>query len=81
VPADPQIAVSPTDTAVIAPAPRLNPDLTGKMRTLSQNFWPGLPIIPTMAVGGTHGLNERLSVKSFYDGQRFLDELTRVVAE
>jgi acetylornithine deacetylase/succinyl-diaminopimelate desuccinylase-like protein len=51
------------------------------MRTLSQKFWPGLPIIPTMAVGGMHGLNERLSVKSFYDGQRFLDEQTRVVAE
>jgi acetylornithine deacetylase/succinyl-diaminopimelate desuccinylase-like protein len=29
---------------------------------------------------GIHGLNERLSVKSLYEGQRFLDELTRAVA-
>ena len=30
---------------------------------------------------GIHGLNERLSVKSLYEGQQFLDELTRAVAK
>jgi acetylornithine deacetylase/succinyl-diaminopimelate desuccinylase-like protein len=106
--ADPQIAVSPMGTAVIAPAPPLNAELMGKVQMISQQIWPGLPIIPTMAVGATdgrflnsagiptygitglvkeangggiHGLNERLSVKSLYEGQRFLDGLTRAMAE
>jgi len=106
--ADPQITVTPMGTAVIAPAPPLNPELMGKVQSISQRIWPGLPVIPTMAVGatdgrflnsagiptygitgltreangsGVHGLNERISVKSLYEGQRFLDEITRAMAE
>jgi len=30
--------------------------------------------------GGVHGLNERIRVKSFYDGHRFLDRLVRALA-
>ena len=104
---DAQIAVTPLGTAVVAPAPPLNPELMKTMQAVSEKFWPGLPVIPTMAVGATdarflnvagiwtygvsgltkeangsgiHGLNERIAVKSLYDGQRFLDELTRAVA-
>jgi acetylornithine deacetylase/succinyl-diaminopimelate desuccinylase-like protein len=106
--ADSQITVTPMGTAVIAPAPPLNPELMGKVQSISQRIWPGLPVIPTMAVGATdgrflnsagiptygitglfreangggiHGLNERLSVKSLYEGQRFLDDITRAMAE
>ena len=106
--ADPQIAVTPLGTPVVAPAPPLNAELMETMQGISQKFWPGVPVIPTMAVGATHGrflnvvgiwtygvsglskeangsgihgLNERLSVKSLYEGQRFLDELTRAVAK
>lgn len=105
--ADPQIAVTAMGTAVVAPAPPLNAELIDTMQTLSEQFWPGVPVIPTMAVGATdgrylnvagiwtygvsglskeangsgiHGLNERLAVKSLYEGQRFLDALTRAVA-
>jgi acetylornithine deacetylase/succinyl-diaminopimelate desuccinylase-like protein len=105
---DAQIAVTPQGTAVVAPAPPHNPALMATIEALSEKMWPGVPVIPTMAVGGTdgrflnsagiwtygvsglrkeangsgiHGLNERLSVKSLYEGQRFLDELTRAVAE
>jgi acetylornithine deacetylase/succinyl-diaminopimelate desuccinylase-like protein len=94
-------------TPVVAPAPPLNPELINTMQALSQKFWPGVPVIPTMTVGATdarflnvagiwtygvsglvkeadgsgiHGLNERLRVKSLYEAQRFLDELTRAVA-
>lgn len=106
--ADPQIAVTPMGTAVIAPAPPLNPELMSKVQSISQRIWPGLPVIPTMAVGatdgrflngagiptygitglsreangsGVHGLNERISVKALYEGQRFLDDITRAMAE
>jgi len=30
--------------------------------------------------GGVHGLNERISVKSFYEGHQFLDRLVRALA-
>jgi acetylornithine deacetylase/succinyl-diaminopimelate desuccinylase-like protein len=30
---------------------------------------------------GMHGLNERLSVQSLYEAQRFLDGITKAVAE
>lgn len=106
--ADAQITVTPMGTAVVAPAPPLKPELMTTVQNLSEKFWPGLPVIPTMAVGATdgrfmnvagiwtygvsgltkeangsgiHGLNERLGVKSLYDAQRFLDELTRAVAK
>lgn len=106
--ADPQITVTPMGTAVIAPAPPLNPELMSKVQSISQRIWPGLPVIPTMAVGatdgrflnsagiptygitglsreangsGVHGLNERISVKALYEGQRFLDGVTRAMAE
>lgn len=106
--ADPQITVTPMGTAVIAPAPPLNPELMSKVQSISQRIWPGLPVIPTMAVGatdgrflnsagiptygitglsreangsGVHGLNERISVKALYEGQRFLDDVTRAMAE
>ncbi|MET3119914.1 acetylornithine deacetylase/succinyl-diaminopimelate desuccinylase-like protein [Undibacterium sp. GrIS 1.8] len=105
---DAQIELTPMGTAVVAPAPPLNPVLMAAMQSLSQKMWPGVPVIPTMAVGATdarflnsagiwtygvsglvkeangsgiHGLNERLSVKSLYEGQRFLDELTRAMAK
>ncbi|WP_426110346.1 M20/M25/M40 family metallo-hydrolase [Massilia sp. PWRC2] len=106
--ADPQIEVTPLGTAVVAPAPPLNAELMSTVQALSQIYWPGVPLIPTMAVGATdgrylnvagiwtygisglikeangsgiHGLNERLSVQSLYEGQRFLDALTRAVAK
>jgi acetylornithine deacetylase/succinyl-diaminopimelate desuccinylase-like protein len=106
--ADDQITVTPMGTAVVPPAPPLNSPLMNTMQALSEKFWPGVPVIPTMAVGGTdarflnvagiwiygvsgltkeangsgiHGLNERLGVKSLYEAQRFLDELTRAVAK
>ena len=31
--------------------------------------------------GGVHGLNERISVKSFYEGHRFLERLIRALAQ
>jgi acetylornithine deacetylase/succinyl-diaminopimelate desuccinylase-like protein len=106
--ADPQITVTPMGTATIAPAPSLNRELMDKIQIVSQELWPDLPVIPTMAVGATdgrflnsagiptygisglikeangsgiHGLNERLSVKSLYEGQRFLDGITKAMAE
>ena len=105
--ADGQISVTAMGTAVVAPAPPLNPQLMRTVQALSEQFWPGVPVIPTMAAGATdgrylnvagiwtygvsglskeangsgiHGLNERLAVKSLYEGQRFLDALTREVA-
>lgn len=52
---DELIKVSPMGTAVSAPAPAHNPLLVKTVGELSAKMWPGLKVIPTMAVGATDG--------------------------
>jgi acetylornithine deacetylase/succinyl-diaminopimelate desuccinylase-like protein len=74
---------------------------------LTDEFWPGTPVIPTMSAGGTdsaylrnagipayghsgladdvddfraHGKDERVPVKSFFDGVEYLYRLVRMLA-
>lgn len=99
------IQVSITRAAVATPSPPS--PLTGEMldaiETITEEMWPGVPVIPTMSTGATdglylrnagipvygvsglfgeiddvraHGQNERILVKSFFDGQEFLYRLT-----
>ena len=75
---------------------------------LTNQMWPGIPVVPTMSPGGTdgrflnsvgiptygvsgifhypegsnaHGLNESLPVKSLYEGQSFLYQLAKRLAQ
>jgi len=97
--------VSITRAAVATPSPPS--PLTGEMldtiEAITEEMWPGVPVIPTMSTGATdglylrnsgipvygvsglfgeiddvraHGQNERILVKSFFDGQEFLYRLT-----
>jgi len=102
------VQVTPMGKAISAPAPPFDPALVRTVRELSEQMWPGLPVIPTMAAGATdgrflntagiwtygvsglfkeangsgmHGLNERLRVKSLYEGQAFLYALAKALAE
>ena len=74
---------------------------------LSEEFWPGAPIVPTMSAGATdgsylrnagiptyghsglasdvddartHGKDERVLVKSFFDGQEYLYRLVKMLS-
>ena len=80
----------------------------GAIEKLSNEFWPGVPVIPTMSTGGTsgthlsnaeiptyghsglaadvndsrrvHGRDERVLVKSFFQGQDYLYRLVKMLA-
>lgn len=58
--ADDQIRIAPEGKAVLAKAPPLDPALIKAVQELTNKMWPGLPVLPTMAVGATDArfLNE-----------------------
>ena len=53
--ADDQISVTPIGSASASPASPLNPELLAAVEQLTQEFWPGTPVIPTMVTGATDG--------------------------
>jgi acetylornithine deacetylase/succinyl-diaminopimelate desuccinylase-like protein len=90
-----------------APPPALTPEILGPIMKLTEEMWPGVPVIPAMAAGatdgramiqagiptygvsgiftdpattGTHGLNERIRIKSLMEGRAFLHTLSMVYA-
>lgn len=96
--ADAQIKVSAVGQATEAPLPPLKEPLMDAIRTVSEDMWPGVPVLLALSTGGTdgrflnnsglwtygvtglfhppggsnaHGLNERLRVRSLYEGYEF----------
>jgi len=54
--ADPAVVVTEKPPApTIGPAPPLTPEVMGPIQTLSQQMFPGVPIVPTLASWGTDG--------------------------
>jgi acetylornithine deacetylase/succinyl-diaminopimelate desuccinylase-like protein len=53
--ANDQIAVTPIGTPVPSPASPLNPQLMQAIERLTAEFWPGIPVIPTMLAAATDG--------------------------
>lgn len=49
------VKITPIGKAVVAPAPPMDPVLFKAVEELSEKMWPGVPVIPTMAVGATDG--------------------------
>jgi len=89
-----------------APSP-LDPRVMKPIEQLTQQFWPGIAVLPVMSAGATdsrflrnagipsyghsglasdifdnraHGQDERVSVKSFRDGQEYLYRLVKLIA-
>jgi acetylornithine deacetylase/succinyl-diaminopimelate desuccinylase-like protein len=104
--ADDKISVTRTAPPYLAPASALNEEM-GAIEKLSNEFWPGVPVIPTMSTAGTsgthlrnagiptyghsglaneiserrqHGRDERVPVKSFFEGQEYLYRLVKMLA-
>jgi acetylornithine deacetylase/succinyl-diaminopimelate desuccinylase-like protein len=104
---DDQITITPVWTHVKSPPSPLNPELLGAIKQVSAEFWPGIPVIPTMSTGATdgsflrnvgipvygtsglasdiddnraHGKDERVLLKSFYEGQEYLYRLVKLLA-
>ena len=53
--ADDQVAVTPTGTPVPSPPSPLNPQIMRAVERLTAEFWPGIPVIPTMLAAATDG--------------------------
>jgi acetylornithine deacetylase/succinyl-diaminopimelate desuccinylase-like protein len=53
--ADDQISVTPMGTPVLSPPSPLNPEIMRAVERLTAEFWPGIPVIPTMIAGATDG--------------------------
>ncbi|MGI9272888.1 MAG: M20/M25/M40 family metallo-hydrolase [Woeseiaceae bacterium] len=101
---DPKISVTQTYPAIPSPPSPLTDELLGAIEELTEKYWPGVPVIPTMGTGATdglflrnagipvygvsgvfydiaadtrHGLNERVQVKAFFEGQEFMYQLVK----
>jgi acetylornithine deacetylase/succinyl-diaminopimelate desuccinylase-like protein len=53
--ADDQIAVKQMEEPVLSAPSALHEEIMGTIAKLSGEFWPGVPIVPTMSAGATDG--------------------------
>jgi acetylornithine deacetylase/succinyl-diaminopimelate desuccinylase-like protein len=53
--ADDQIRITPMGTATLSPRPPLTPSLMKAVEDITAEMWPGIPVIPVLAAGGTDG--------------------------
>jgi acetylornithine deacetylase/succinyl-diaminopimelate desuccinylase-like protein len=53
---DSQISVTPTLIDVSSKPSPLNPVIFQAVEQVTAEFWPGIPVIPTMSAGATDGL-------------------------
>jgi acetylornithine deacetylase/succinyl-diaminopimelate desuccinylase-like protein len=104
---DEQIAIKPVWTHVTSAPSPLKPEIFDAIKKVTSEFWPGIPVIPSMSTGATdgsflrnagipvygtsgraddisesraHGKDERVIVKSFYEGQEYLYRLVKRLA-
>jgi acetylornithine deacetylase/succinyl-diaminopimelate desuccinylase-like protein len=105
--ADDQISVAQIDEPVLSAPSALHEEIMGAVEKVSAEFWPGVPIVPTMSAGATdgsylrnagiptyghsglagdvddvrvHGRDERVLVKSFFEGQEYLYRLVKALS-
>jgi len=105
--ADDAIEVKPAGNFGSAGPSPLRPDVMQSIEKLTAQFWPGIPVIPSMSTGATdsrflraigipayghsglagdiddnriHGRDERVPVKSFYDGLEYLYRLVKALS-
>lgn len=105
--ADDQVSLSRVADANPSPPSPLTPEVLGPIERITEELWPGVPVLPTMSTGATdglflrnagipvygvsglfgdvddnraHGQNERILIRSFFEGQEFLYRLTKALS-
>jgi acetylornithine deacetylase/succinyl-diaminopimelate desuccinylase-like protein len=103
--ADDQITVTQLHEPMLSAPSALNREVMQAIEKLTNEFWPGIPVIPLMSTGGTdgthlrnagiptyghsglaiedfraHGKDERVPVKSFFDGSEYLYRLVKALS-
>jgi acetylornithine deacetylase/succinyl-diaminopimelate desuccinylase-like protein len=96
---NPGVSIRPVDAAKPSPPSPLTPEIMEAITRITEEMWPGVPVIPFMSTGATdglyfrqagipiygvsglfgdmddvrsHGRDERMGVKEFFEGQEFL---------
>jgi acetylornithine deacetylase/succinyl-diaminopimelate desuccinylase-like protein len=104
---DEQVSITRVNSANPSPPSPLTDEMLGAIETITEDMWPGVPVIPTMSTGATdglylriagipvygvsglfgeiddvraHGQNERILIKSYFEGQEFLYRLTTTLS-
>ena len=53
---DSQVALTPVAQATPSPASPLTAEVLGPIERITEELWPGVPVLPTMSTGATDGL-------------------------
>ncbi len=85
---DPDIQVTWIDKAKPSVPSPLDPSVVGPIEQVTDEFWPGVPVMPLMATGASdslylrnaHGRDERVGVQQFYESLQFLYILVKRLA-
>lgn len=103
--ADDGVKVTISGEATPSPPSPVEGQVLTAITRITEQMWPGVPVVPTMGTGatdskyfrmrgvpsygvsglfydetGAHGMNERVPVQSFYEGQEFLYRLVKDVS-
>jgi acetylornithine deacetylase/succinyl-diaminopimelate desuccinylase-like protein len=100
---DAEVTITPVAEALLSAPSPLTPEVLNAIEGVTEEMWPGVPVIPIMSAGATdglflrnagtpvygvsglfseiednraHGKNERILIRSFFEGQEFLYRLT-----
>jgi acetylornithine deacetylase/succinyl-diaminopimelate desuccinylase-like protein len=104
---DSRVAITRIRQPKPSPPSPLTAEVMKPIETVTQQMWPGVPVVPVMSTGATdslylrkagipvygtsgifsdiddgraHGKDERIGVKSFYEGQEYLYRLVKAFA-
>jgi acetylornithine deacetylase/succinyl-diaminopimelate desuccinylase-like protein len=104
---DSRVTITPIRQPKPSPPSPLTAEVMKPIETVTQQMWPGAPVVPVMSAGATdslylrkagipvygtsgifgdiddgraHGKDERIGVKSFYEGQEYLYRLVKAFA-
>jgi acetylornithine deacetylase/succinyl-diaminopimelate desuccinylase-like protein len=105
--ADDQISITQLGEPVLSVPSALNEEIFGTIRKVTDEIWPGIPVVPIMSAGATdgsylrnagiptyghsglpgdlddvriHGKNERVQLKSFYEGLEYQYRLVKALS-
>lgn len=53
--ANDKIKITPTHEPILSPPPPLTREILGPVEAVSAQMWPGVPVVPTLALGATDG--------------------------
>jgi len=80
VAADPEVAITPTFVADVAPPSPLTAEVLGPIAQVTEELWPGVPVIPTMGAGATDAFFLRRAGIPVYGVSGVFDDIDDVRA-